>query len=47
VAIDPGSLDPQAAGELAGADQLRLAARVLLSLERHDASGDLLDGLRR
>ena len=46
VAVDPGALDPQAAGQLAGADQLGLALwRALLQQLGHP-NGDPLDGLR-
>jgi hypothetical protein len=46
VFVDPGSLDAEVAGELAGGEQLGLPPRVPLVQELRNADGDLLDGLR-
>jgi hypothetical protein len=47
VAVNPRALDPQAAGELTGADQLRLFLGAAVSEQLRDSGGDPLDSLRR
>ena len=47
VAVDPGTLDPQLVGELAGGHLLRRSLGLAVSQQLHDPSGDLLDRLRR